>query len=185
MNTTARTAVLALVVVLTGTALVGCTVTVSDPPAATEGATGAPQRATPAATATGVSGAATDATGAAPAPLVDDERMARLHRTTWADAVTQHLTCDGGEATVERNADAMVVEVAGECRTVTIHASGATVLLPAVGSLTIDGDASVAIVESADEIVLADEADANLVGWERGTPVVRDTGVLNVTTPIS
>lgn len=188
MNTTTRTALLSLGILLAGTALTGCTITVSDPPATDSGAPRTAAGASP--------GAASTPSGPTPstpvaedpttsAPRVDDERMARLHRTTWADAVTQHLTCTGGTLTVDRNADAMVIEVAGDCRDVTIDAVAATVLLPAVGRVTVDTDGSIVIVESADEIVLGSSADANLVGWERGTPVVRDSGVMNATTPIS
>ena len=43
----------------------------------------------------------------------------------------------------------------------------------------------IVIVAAAREIELAAEADANLVGWETGTAVVKDSGTLNGTTPIS
>lgn len=187
MNTTTRSALLSLSILIAGAALTGCTVSVSGPTAADPTAAD-PTPATGSTPATGrvsspsvaPSDAATGST-----PLLDDERMARLHRTTWADSVTQHLTCADGALTVDRNSDALVIEVAGECRDVTIAAVGATVLLPAVGRVSIDDDGSIVIVESADEIVLSADADANLVGWERGTPVVRDAGVMNATTPIS
>lgn len=194
MNTTTRTALLSLSILLAGTALTGCTITVSDPPATDSAAPRAAAGATPSTSSTPSGPTSSGPTPSTPAaeeepttsvPRVDDERLARLHRTTWADAVTQHLTCTGGTVTVDRNADAMVVEVAGDCRDVTINAVAATVLLPAVGRVTVDTDGSIVIVESADEIVLGSSADANLVGWERGTPVVRDTGVMNATTPIS
>ena len=47
------------------------------------------------------------------------------------------------------------------------------------------GDGSIVIVASAREIAIDADADANLVGWEQGTPEVRDAGTLNATTPIS
>ena len=132
-------------------------------------------------------------TASAPSPtdtanvrgVVDDERMAKLQRSRWSDTVTQHVVCVDGAYTVDRNADAMVVEVTGACREVTILASAATVLLPAVDELSVQGDGNIVIMAAAREVVLDAGADANLVGWESGTAVVKDAGTLNGTTPIS
>jgi hypothetical protein len=93
-------------------------------------------------------------TGSANARLVDDERMAKLQRSRWTDAVTQHVVCADGQHLVDSNADAVVVEVTGDCREVTIVASGAIVLLPALDELTIEGDGNIVIVAAAREIEL-------------------------------
>lgn len=57
-------------------------------------------------------------------------------------------------------------------------------LLPAVGTVEVQGDGNIVITASAQQIELTGEADANLVGWEAGTAVVRDSGVMNATTLI-
>ena len=85
---------------------------------------------------------------------------------------------------IDSNADALVVSVTGDCDRVTILADGAIVLLPAVGTVEVQGDGNIVITASAQQIELTGEADANLVGWEAGTSVVRDSGVMNATTLI-
>ncbi|KIC58277.1 DUF3060 domain-containing protein [Microbacterium hominis] len=181
MNTVRRPLALSFALLIAGCALAGCSVRVSDAGAATSTAADA--------------AASTSPTAAAPSPspsdsatvrgVVDDERMAKLQRSRWSDEVTQHVACVDGAYTVDRNADALVVEVTGDCREVTILASAATVLLPAVDELSVQGDGNIVIVAAAREIVLDAGADANLVGWESGTAVVKDAGTLNGTTSIS
>lgn len=180
MNTVRRPLALSLTLFVAGSALAGCSVRVSDAGAVSPGATPAsssPAAPSPSAPSPTESGAVRG--------IVDDERMAKLQRSRWADKVTQHVVCVDGAYTVDRNADALVVEVTGDCREVTILASAATVLLPAVDELTVEGDGNIVILASAREIGLDAGADANLVGWESGTSVVKDAGTLNGTTPIS
>jgi len=186
---TRRIVVLALSLLVVGTALAGCSVRVADPAAATPEAaisTSAPASSdsSPSKNAENAENTgAPDATGAA--PVADDERMARLQRSRWTGSVTQHVVCADGEYTVDRNADALVVEVTGDCREIKIIASGATVLLPEVDELTVEGDGNIMILASARQVSIDAQADANLIGWENGTPAVKDAGTLNATTPIS
>ncbi|MBD3758871.1 MAG: hypothetical protein LBE44_08185 [Microbacterium hominis] len=175
---------LPLVLALAGVGLVGCTVAVADQPAAS-GTASAPSSTSTGSTPDSAASTAATPAAANPTGTVDDERMARLQRSSWTDAVTQHVVCIDGEYTVDNNADALVVEITGDCREVTIAAHGATVLLPAVDEMKITGDGSIVIVASAREIAIDADADANLVGWEQGTPEVHDAGTLNATTPIS
>ncbi|WP_336625850.1 MULTISPECIES: hypothetical protein [unclassified Microbacterium] len=175
MNTFRRPLVLLFALVVAGSALAGCSVRVADG-----------DGATPSTSPTSATSSAPSPTGSANVRgFVDDERMAKLQRSRWTDAVTQHVVCTDGQHLVDSNADAVVVEVTGDCRELTIVASGAIVLLPALDELTIEGDGNIVIVAAAREIELAAEADANLVGWETGTAVVKDSGTLNGTTPIS
>ncbi len=180
MNTFRRPLVLLLALAVAGSGLAGCSVRVAD----ADGAT--PSTSPTSATSSAPVSSAPSPTGSANVRgFVDDERMAKLQRSRWTDAVTQHVACADGQHLVDSNADAVVVEVTGDCREVTIVASGAIVLLPALDELTIEGDGNIVIVAAAREIELAAEADANLVGWETGTAVVKDSGTLNGTTPIS
>lgn len=180
MNTLHRPLVLFLALAVAGSVLAGCSVRVADDADSTTGASPT------AAASSAPSSSAPSSTGSANVRgLVDDERMAKLQRSRWTDAVTQHVVCVDGQHTVDSNADALVVEVTGDCREVTILASAAIVLLPALDELTIEGDGNVVIVSAAREIDLDAEADANLVGWETGTAIVKDAGTLNGTTPIS
>ena len=180
MNTFRRPLVLLFALVVTGSAVTGCSVRVAD----ADGST--PSTSPTSATSSAPVSSAPSPTGSANVRgLVDDERMTKLQRSRWTDAVTQHVVCTDGQHLVDSNADAVVVEVTGDCREVTIVASGAIVLLPALDELTIEGDGNIVIVAAAREIELAAEADANLVGWETGTAVVKDSGTLNGTTPIS
>lgn len=180
MNTFRRPLVLLFALVVTGSAVTGCSVRVAD----ADGAT--PSTSPTSATSSAPVSSAPSPTGSANVRgFVDDERMAKLQRSRWTDAVTQHVVCTDGQHLVDSNADAVVVEVTGDCREVTIVASGAIVLPPALDELTIEGDGNIVIVAAAREIELAAEADANLVGWETGTAVVKDSGTLNGTTPIS
>lgn len=184
MNTTSRLTVIALSTVLVAAAFTGCSISVSQPAATTPSTTprGAVDAPVPTDTGAVDEPEATDSTPqTAPA---DDARMARLHRTTWEDAVTQHLTCTGEPFTLGNTADALVVEIAGDCTDVTILAHAATVLVPDVGMLTVVGDGSVVIATSIENLVFDATADANLVGWEKGTPVIKDAGTLNATSPI-
>ncbi len=171
MNISRRCAALPLVLVLGALSLTGCSVSIADPATA---APAAPSAAlTPSPSASGPHG------------VVDQERMARLQRTRWTDAVTQHVVCVDGEYTVDHNADATVIDIAGDCHEVTIVADAATVLLPAVDELNVAGDGNILILASSQQVTLDADADANLVGWESGTPAVKDSGTLNATTPIS
>lgn len=179
MNTVRRSLALSLALIVAGCALAGCSVRVSDAGAATSTGAGASAPTAPTASSPSPTDTA-DVRG-----IVDDERMAKLQRSRWSDKVTQHVVCVDGAYTVDRNADALVVEVTGDCREVTILASAATVLLPAVYELSVQGDGNIVIAAAAREIVLDAGADANLVGWESGTAVVKDAGTLNGTTPIS
>lgn len=180
MNTFRRPLVLLLALAVAGSGLAGCSVRVAD----ADGAT--PSTSPTSATSSAPVSSAPSPTGSANVRgFVDDERMAKLQRSRWTDAVTQHVACADGQHLVDSNSDAVVVEVTGDCREVTIVASGAIVLLPALDELTIEGDGNIVIVAAAREIELAAEADANLVGWETGTAVVKDSGTLNGTTPIS
>lgn len=179
MNTVRRSLALSLALIVAGCALAGCSVRVSDAGAATSTGAGASAPTAPTASSPSPTDTA-DVRG-----IVDDERMAKLQRSRWSDKVTQHVVCLDGAYTVDRNADALVVEVTGDCREVTILASAATVLLPAVDELSVQGDGNIVIAAAAREIVLDAGADANLVGWESGTAVVKDAGTLNGTTPIS
>lgn len=180
MNTFRRPLVLLFALVVTGSAVTGCSVRVAD----ADGST--PSTSPTSATSSAPVSSAPSPTGSANVRgFVDDERMAKLQRSRWTDAVTQHVVCTDGQHLVDSNADAVVVEVTGDCREVTIVASGAIVLLPALDELTIEGDGNIVIVAAAREIELAAEADANLVGWETGTAVVKDAGTLNGTTSIS
>jgi len=185
MSTTHRILALSLGLVVAGTAFAGCSVRVTDPAAATpQGVASTSTPATPGEnTENAENSSAPDATGAA--PIVDDERMARLQRSRWTDSVSQHVVCVDGEYTVDRNADALVVEVTGDCREVTVLASGATVLLPEIDELSVEGDGNIVILAAARQLTIDAQADANLIGWENGTPVVKDAGTLNGTTPIS
>ncbi|PZU32885.1 MAG: hypothetical protein DI577_02275 [Microbacterium sp.] len=180
MNAFRRPLVLLFALVVAGSAAAACSVRVAD----ADGST--PSTSPTSATSSAPVSSAPSPTGSENVRgFVDDERMAKLQRSRWTDAVTQHVVCVDGQHTVDSNADALVVEVTGDCREVTILASAAIVLLPALDELTIEGDGNVVIVSAAREIDLDAEADANLVGWETGTAIVKDAGTLNGTTPIS
>lgn len=171
-------------------AVSGCAVRVEDAaPAPTASIAPQATRATPAPASTGAptsgaSGSASNSAAQGPVATVDDDSMARLQRAQYTSSVSQSLTCAGGEVSIDSNADALVVSVTGDCDRVTILADGAIVLLPAVGTVEVQGDGNIVITASAKQIELTGEADANLVGWEAGTSVVRDSGVMNATTLI-
>ncbi len=179
---------LAVVVGAAALGLTGCGVRITDaaadPTPAVVDASPAPSRSATASSAAPSATAQGEVENTHPTGLVDDERMARLQRARWTDKVSQHVVCIDGAYTVDRNADALVVDVSGECREVTIVAAGAIVLLPAVDTLTVQGDGNIVVLVSAARIEVDAEADANLIGWEAGTPAVVDAGVLNGTTPI-
>lgn len=177
MTFSRRFAALSLVLVFGAVSLTACSVSIADP--------GATPSATPPVASAPNAPLAPSPSASGPHGVVDDERMARLQRTRWTDAVAQHVVCVNGEYTVDHNADGIVVEVTGDCREVTIVADAATVLLPAVDELKVTGDGNILILASGRQITLDADADANLVGWESGTPVVKDSGTLNATTPIS
>ncbi len=159
--------------------LSGCTVAVTDPASSSSPAASDPRVGVP------------DAPDASPAPdaessvEVDPDLVARLDRARLRDLVTQNLTCVDGTATVGRDLDGMHVEITGDCTSVTILASAGGVLLPDVGTLTIEGDGATVVVASATQIVFDDSADINEVGWESGTPEVAYAGTANLTTPLS
>lgn len=183
MDISHRTVALSLGIVLAGLALTGCSVSVSGPASTPDTSSTAPTGAAGASR-----GAATPETSAGQVDtstgIVDDERMAKLQRSRWTGSVSQHLVCSGDDLTLDHNLDAMIVELTGDCDDVTIVADAGIVLLPAVQELTIEGDGAIVIVASAEEITLSAAADANLVGWESGSPEVHNSGTLNGTTPI-
>jgi len=186
-----RLTVLVLGILGASVSLAGCTISVAEGPAASS----------PAADRSGDEAGPADGTDAGDGQQTDagddesgtpssgdgilqatSEQMEKLHRTTWADAVQQHLVCTSDPYTLDNNSDGAVVEIAGECGEVVIKAHAAVVMVPAVTALTVEGQGGIVIAESASRITLT--SDATLVGWEKGTPEVFDEGYLNVTTPI-
>lgn len=174
-------AVLVCTVLLGGATLSGCTVQLTEP---ADAATSSSAPSTSSTSSTGSAGSAASSTDTDPRALEGDV-VARLQRARWTDLVTQHFACDQGSFTLGTNSNALVVEVTGDCDTVTILTKGAIVLLPETGTVEIDDFGNTVIVASADQVVLTDGSAGNVVGWERGTPVIRDSGTVNTTVPLS
>lgn len=169
----ARTLVVAAGALLCAAVLAGCTVSVAPAGGAptTDAVTSTPTR-----TPSPPSSSAASDTGA-----VGGDLSGLITRAEAQAAVNQQLTCTGSPFEVDHDSDARVVEVTGDCTDVKIEADGATVLLQAVGTLTVDADVSMVFVTSADTVVL--DGDGNTVVWSTGNPTIIDDGIVNVTGP--
>ncbi|MFJ6679945.1 hypothetical protein ACIQLK_12595 [Microbacterium sp. NPDC091382] len=169
---------------LTPLLLAGCSVAVTDPASSSAPAASDPRSSMPDAPAASSAPDASPAPDAGSSVEVDPDLPAQLDRARLRQLVTQNLTCVDGAATVGRDLDGMYVELTGECATVTILASAGGVLLPDVGTLTIEGDGATVVLASAKRIAFDESADINVVGWESGTPEIAYGGTANVTTPL-
>jgi hypothetical protein len=160
-------------------------VAVTDPASSSSPAASDPRSSMPDAPDASAAPEASPAPDAGSSAEVDPDVRAKLDRARLRDLVTQNLTCVDGSATVGRDLDGMYVELTGDCATVTILASAGGVLLPDVGTLTIEGDGATVVMTSATQIVFDKSADINVVGWESGNPDIAYAGTANITTPLS
>ncbi len=104
------------------------------------------------------------------------ERATRAH---WQSRVSGVISCVDGRADV--TADATVLEITDDCDTVTVEGAGVVILARQVGTLTVGADASTVIVAGAEAVEVT--GVGNEVFWESGSPVVSDTGTMNVVLP--
>ncbi|SDG37004.1 hypothetical protein [Microbacterium sp. 77mftsu3.1] len=188
MHQTSRTGIRSVVLaaaLLTPLLLAGCSVAVTDPASSSSPAASDPRSSVPDAPDASAAPEASPAPDAGWSAEVDPDVRAKLDRARLRDLVTQNLTCVDGSATVGRDLDGMYVELTGDCATVTILASAGGVLLPDVGTLTIEGDGATVVMTSATQIVFDKSADINVVGWESGNPDIAYAGTANITTPLS
>ncbi|KZE88654.1 DUF3060 domain-containing protein [Microbacterium sp. TNHR37B] len=109
----------------------------------------------------------------------DPAAAARATRDHWQSRVSGVVSCVDGRADV--TADATVLQITDDCDTVTVEGAGVVVLARQVGTLTVGADASTVIVAGADAVEVT--GVGNEVFWESGSPVVSDTGTMNVVLP--
>ncbi|MFT4280450.1 DUF3060 domain-containing protein [Microbacterium sp.] len=124
----------------------------------------------------GTDPAETDAGDGAETDPAAAERATRAH---WQSRVSGVVSCVDGRADV--TADATVLEITDDCDIVTVEGAGVVVLARQVGTLTVGADASTVIVAGAGAVEVT--GVGNEVFWESGSPVVSDTGTMNVVLP--
>lgn len=109
----------------------------------------------------------------------DDGDRSLPTRAEWEPKVSGTVSCVDGRADI--TADISVLELAADCDEVTVSGTGSVILAAHVGRLSVRGDTATIIVASADAVDVA--GVGNVVLWESGTPVVSDTGDINVVLP--